>query len=427
VTSLALRDVRLRAIRGTAVGTRALAGRVASHARWTVGASVFYVACQALVLLVVARLGTPALVGELAMALAVAAPIALLVSLQLRSAQATDVAEEWEFADYLALRAAGMAILVLATLAIADAIALDLRVAAAVAAMKGAEGLSDVVYGRLQREERFDVAGRSQVLRGVLAVAGVAGGLAAGLGLAGGVGLVAAAWLVVFWRRDLAAVPRAAWRSTRADRATRRRALVRASLPLGLAAGAGSVAAGVPRYLLYGFADAATVGYYAALAYVVVLGALFASALGQAICPLLARSWQEARRRFVGVTVATATLVAAASALAVALAARHGAALLTVLYGEAYAAHAAAFTWLVVAGGLGAVASLLNYALTATRRFSRVLVVQLAAGAAMLVAGLVRIPAGGLLGAAQATACGSAVGLGVLIVALASAAGGRDG
>ncbi|MCW5890546.1 MAG: hypothetical protein KIT14_08340 [bacterium] len=182
----------------------------------------------------------------------------------------------------------------------------------------------------------------------------------------------------------------------------------------------------MPRYVLYGFADAETVGYYAALAYVVVLGALFASALGQAICPLLARSWRDARRRFVAVTAATATGVAAASGTAVLLAAHDGAALLSLLYGDAYAAHAPAFTWLVVAGGLGAVASLLNYALTATRRFSRVLVVQLAAGAAMLLAGLVRIPAGGLLGAAQATACGSAVGLAVLVVALAGTLGSRD-
>lgn len=431
MSSLALRDARFRAVRGTAVGARALAGRVASHAQWTVGASVFYVACQALVLLVVARLGTPVLVGQLAMALAVAAPIALLVSLQLRSAQATDVGEAWDFADYLAVRVVGTAILVVATLAIAAVMRLDPAVALAVAAMKGAEGLSDVVYGRLQREERFDVAGRSQVLRGVLAVAGVGVGLSAGLGLAGGVALVAGSWLLVFWRRDLAALPASAWTSARGDRAARRRALVRASLPLGLAACAGSVAAGVPRYLLYGFADTATVGYYAALAYVVVLGALLASALGQAICPLLARSWAEgtaaARRRFVGTTVATATLVAAASALVVGLAAQHGGALLGRLYGDAYAAHATAFTWLVVAGGLGAVASLLNYALTATRRFGRVLGVQLAAGAATLVAGLVRIPADGLVGAAQATAFGGAVGLGVLVVALASAAGRRDG
>ena len=87
---------------------------------------------------------------------------------------------------------------------------------------------------------------------------------------------------------------------------------------------------------------------------------------------------------------------------------------------------ASVFTWLTLAGGLAAVTSFLNYALTATRRFGHVLAVQLAAGAGALAIGVLRIPAAGVLGAAEATVAANLVALAVVSGLLLHAVGRRD-
>ncbi len=407
----------------TATGdARPLLAQVARNARWALAANAWYVACQAGVLLVVARQGSPAMVGQLALALAVAAPVQLLASLQLRSAQATDVAGDYAFGEYLTVRGAGALAAIAVVALLAWTLGLDGRVTVAVGVMKAIESLSDVAYGRLQRDQRYDRLGISQVVRGTLAVALASAVLGAGGGVATAVLAIATAWLAVCLGYDLAGLSR-----VRRVRPSRLAALVRSSLPLGVAACVGSVAANVPRWLLWDATNDAAVGYFAALSYVVVIGALLASALGQAVCPLLAASHRAAPARFARMTLGLSALVAGGAVAALALAAAHGAGLLALLYGPDYAAYAPVFTWLTLAGGLAAVTSFLNYALTATRRFGHVLAVQLAAGAGALIVGLLRIPSAGVLGAAEATVTANVVALAVVSGLLLRAAGRRDG
>lgn len=406
----------------TATGdARPLLAQVARNARWALAANAYYVACQAGVLLVVAREGSPAMVGQLALALAVAAPVQLLASLQLRSAQATDVAGDFAFGEYLTVRACGALASVVVVALLAWGLGLDGRVTVAVGVMKGIESLSDVAYGRLQHDQRYDRLGLSQVVRGTLAIAVASMVLGAGGGLAVAVLAIAAGWLAVCLGYDLAGLPRG-----RRPLPARLRALVRSSLPLGIAACAGSVAANVPRWLLWDATNDAAVGYFAALSYVVVIGALLASALGQAVCPLLAASHRAAPARFARMTLGLAGLVAGGAIVALTLSASHGAALLGLLYGPDYAAYAPVFTWLTFAGGLAAITSFLNYALTATRRFGHVLAVQLAAGAGALLVGLARVPSSGVLGAAEATVAANVVALATVSVLLVRAARRHD-
>jgi O-antigen/teichoic acid export membrane protein len=396
----------------TATGdARPLLAQVARNARWALAANAYYVACQAGVLLVVARHGSPELVGQLALALAVAAPVQLLASLQLRSAQATDVAGDYAFGEYLAVRIAGASVSVMVVAALAWILGLDGRVTIAVGLMKAIESLSDVAYGRLQHDQRYDRLGTSQIVRGTLAIAVMSAVLGAGGGLATAVLGTALAWLGVCLGYDLAGLSLEGARPSAARLGT----LVRSSLPLGIAACVGSVAANVPRWLLWDAANEAAVGYFAALSYVVVIGTLLAAALGLAVCPILAASHRAAPARFVRMTLGLSAAVAAGALVALGLAATHGRELLGLLYGPDYAAYAPVFTWLTLAGGVAAVTSFLNYALTATRRFTHVLAVQLAAGAGALAVGVLRVPVAGIAGAAEATVGANVVALVVLL------------
>jgi hypothetical protein len=50
------------------------------------------------------KLGSPEMVGQFALGLAVTAPIILFANLQLRSVQATDARQEFQFGHYFGLR-----------------------------------------------------------------------------------------------------------------------------------------------------------------------------------------------------------------------------------------------------------------------------------------------------------------------------------
>lgn len=66
--------------------------------------NAIYVASQRGQLVVLSKLGTPEMVGQFALALAICAPVIMFANLQLRSVQAIDARHEYTFADSLKLR-----------------------------------------------------------------------------------------------------------------------------------------------------------------------------------------------------------------------------------------------------------------------------------------------------------------------------------
>src|SRR5580704_17610011 len=71
---------------------------------WALSGNVLYAASQWGILVALAKLGTPQMVGEFALALAITAPVMIGTGLSLRGVQATDAAAEYLFRDYLLLR-----------------------------------------------------------------------------------------------------------------------------------------------------------------------------------------------------------------------------------------------------------------------------------------------------------------------------------
>ena len=66
--------------------------------------NVVYGGCQWGILIVLAKLGSPEMVGQFSLGLAVVAPVIMLANLQLRAVQATDAKGEYLFGHYLGLR-----------------------------------------------------------------------------------------------------------------------------------------------------------------------------------------------------------------------------------------------------------------------------------------------------------------------------------
>jgi len=389
---------------------------------WTFLGNAVYAICQWGILVALAKLGTPEMVGDFALAVAVTTPVVMLANLQLRSLQATDARYDYSFANYLGLRlvAAPTALLVIVGIAFATASRSDARlVIVLVGVQKAIESVTDVIYGRFQQDEQMERIAKSMMLRGSLSLAALGAGVAWTKGLPwGALGIVCAEALVFAGYDILSAKgflqvadaqsgsePKGAgWQILRPCWETHRLAsLTRYALPLGLTMMLGSLSWNIPRYVIERYLGRRDLGFFSASAYFILVGHLVINALGQSAAPRLAKHYASANHgAFRRLLLGLAGFGLALGAAGVVVAAVAGAQILTLAYQPEYARQVQVLVWVMAAAAIDYVASVLGVGMTAAR-YLRVQVPLFALVTAVTaVASLWLIPSHGLLGAAMA-------------------------
>ena len=392
---------------------------------WTLAGNLVYAGCQWGMLMVIAKLGSPQLVGQYALGLAVTAPVIMLSNLQLRGVLATDATEEHSFGDYLALRILTTGLALLAVAGIVVAVGYQRQTALVILAVgltKGIESISDITYGFLQHRERMDLIAHSMMLRGVSAV--VALWMAVyltGSVLIGCLG-VAAAWATVLAAYDLGAAGRVTRGCPRGSLVSGVRAQVQwqwtrlsqlalLAAPLGVVMMLLSLNVNIPRYVIQHYAGERSLGIFAAVAYVMVAGTTVVSALGQSASPRLAQHYARgdvaAFRHLMGRLVLIGAGLGAAGVLVATLFGRQ---ILSTLFRPEYANATNVLIWMMTAAAISYVASFFGYGLTAARRF-RASTDVLAVTVSTTAAALMLVPGQGLAGAAWAVVVGAVVQL----------------
>jgi O-antigen/teichoic acid export membrane protein len=149
----------------------------------------------------------------------------------------------------------------------------------------------------------------------------------------------------------------------------RMRRLAWLSLPLGVVMVLISLNTNIPRYFIEHFLGETALGYFAALAYVMVAGYTVMGALGQSATPRLARYYQSNRSAFKRLLAKMMLVAAAVGAAGILVAVLWGRPLLTLLYRRDYAQHADVFVWVMIAAAISYTASMLGYGMTAARLF----------------------------------------------------------
>jgi O-antigen/teichoic acid export membrane protein len=282
--------------------------------------------------------------------------------------------------------------------------------------VKAVESIADVIYGFLQKQQRTDLIGRSQILKSPLYLAAIAGGyVAAGRLSVGLYAVVALSLLSTAALEGRQALRLGAVRRSRRHEPARPNPaamwrIVRLALPLGVAGGLNSLRANIVRYLMAYFMGQGAVGIYAALAYVPAGVSLAASTLAQAVSPQLARAFvrgREAEFRMLAFKLLGVALGIGSGALGVVLLA--GPRLLDVLYGARYAAEHPVFVIAMAGLGFTCAAAYMNDALVARRLMASQLRIICLVGVVETVLGALLLQGHGLRGAATATLIASAL------------------
>ncbi len=360
-----------------------------------------------------AKIGSPEMVGRFALGLAITAPVMLFASLALRAVQATDARREYHFGDYLALRLTTtfLALIVIAGIVLVGGYTGETGwVILLIGLAKAFESISDVFYGLFQQAERMDRVCWSMTIKGSLSLAALTLAVFVTHRVWAGAAALAAAWALVLVLYD---IPTG---SSLVSRSTSQRSgllpiwhwptlfrLARLSFPLGVTMMLISLNTNVPRYFVQHYWGERELGFFAAAAYLIVAGTTVVSALGQSASPCLAHYYATGGttrfRTLLAKLLGVGALLGLSGIIIPLVAGRE---ILTLLYTSEYARMANVFTWIMMAAAIAYPASLLGYALTATRHFT---IQPFVFGAVALVNGLlclVLIPRYGLTGAAWA-------------------------
>ncbi len=392
---------------------------------WTFAGNVVYAACQWGMLMALAKLGSPEMVGVFALGLAITAPVFMFSNLHLRTIQATDAQQQYQFRDYLGVRLATttLALLVIAGIMLAAGYPRDVAmVIVAVGCAKACESISDVFYGLLQRLERMDRIAQSMMVKGALSLLALVVAVSLSGSVFWGVVGMAVAWAAVLACYDIPNGVNALRRSppSRASQTLRNRVAIATrlawmALPLGIGIMLVSLSTAIPRYFVERILGAESLGIFAAIAYIQVAGATVISALAAAANPRLAQHYARgdvrAFRSLLYRLVAIALVLGIAGVLGAWLI---GGWLLTLMYRPEYGAHNHIFILIMVAAGIGYVGWFVGDAMTAVRRLRVQALLFLVMTLATIGACAWLIPQLGLTGAALAT----------MVTAVVHAAGG---
>lgn len=416
---------------------------------WTFTGNLIYAACQWGMLVVLAKLGSPEMVGQFTLGLAVTAPVIMFTNLQLRGIQATDAKGDYVFSDYLGLRliGTGLALLIIAGITLKAGYRWETSLVIwAIALAKAFESISDVFYGLIQQHERMDRIAIALMIKGPLSLLLLGIGVSLTGSVVGGAIGLAVAWGLVLFGWDLRNGRLILKNSSQgrepedllvadAEPAKSQNPLyprwegkilgklVWLALPLGFVMMLISLNTNIPRYFIERYLGERELGIFAAMSYLMVVGSMVVSALAESAIARLAKYYAAGNSTAFGTLllklVGVGLMLGAGGVFVAVVVGRE---ILTLLYKPEYAERSDLFAWLMVAAGMGYVSSFLGYGMTAARYFRVQMPLFVLVTGSCATACFWLIPTQGVRGAAIALLVGAIVqavfSLGVIVHAL---------
>jgi O-antigen/teichoic acid export membrane protein len=382
---------------------------------WTFFGNGIYAACQWAVLVLLAKTGSPEIVGRYALAVAIATPVITFATFQLRSVQVTDIREQHSFGDYLGFKIWTM----IAAMVVLTIICFAFRYPVASAALieilgiaLAIEALSDVYYGRMQSRHKMDRIAKSMIARGLLSVTAMAivFWLTKNLPLA--LLAIVACRVAVMLSYDM----RVCDLVDSGDKARSgvfqpafkwdvQLTLLKTAFPVGLVSVLLALNTSIPRYFIAWSVGPRELGIFSALAFFQSTGNTVVGALGQAAFGRLAREFADGNtQKFMAILVKLTCAGLGLGLVGVVVASVAGKQILGILYRPEYGERANLLTYLMIAAGMGYLSQFFGYAVTAARIFVAQIPLSFIVGLTLTGTCYMWVPRFGVVGAIWAIA-----------------------
>lgn len=369
---------------------------------WTLISNLIYAFSQWLLLVIVAKVGTPEMLGEFSLGLAITAPVFLFTNLQLRAIQATDAENLYRFENYFTLRLiSGLVAMVIVSMLVLNVdYSVEMKIVVILVALtKFIESISDVTHGLMQKNERMDYISTSKIIKSILSIIIFLTFLSITKNLIYGVIGLAFSWLIILIVIDIPQAKR--FENVRFNlNITKLMNLIRLALPLGVAMMLISLNTNIPRYVLEHYGGLDTLGYFTSMAYIVVSGTTVVNALGQSSSPRLAKYYASGKLDlFVSLLKKLLFVGFLLGVVGIFVAILLGEQILTLVYSSDYGVYSDIFTLIMFSGLMSYLSSFIGVGITATRNFKVQPVLSIIWVLTSFVVSLILIPKYGILGA----------------------------
>ncbi len=386
---------------------------------WSFVGNMIYSGCMWAMLMAMTKLLVVEEVGMFILATAIITPIEYLSNLSLAGVLASDAKNEYRFGEYFGLRiltVAFMAILALIISIFSGRGVEAVLIMLGVVIYKSADCYADITYGLLQKYERLDRVALSRIVRGVggalIFVIILLFTKKLPLAFCG----VAVFWGVMFALFDLSSVRRFEDVKPIFD-GCHLKELGFLAVPLGVTMAISSLNTNVPRYFTEKYVGTAQLGYFGSLAYIIALFRIAISAASLSALPRLSKYYVKNVRAYLKLLAKLVVMAAFIGLSGVLLGLLLGSRFITIIYSEDYAKYNTLFLWLLFAGGVQYVSTMLCVGLTGARLFKIQVPLFLCVTLVTVLASWMLIPRFGVVGAAWSMLAGSlATGLGALAI-----------
>src|SRR5690625_772195 len=341
---------------------------------WNFIGSLIHSISSFLILVVLAKLGDPIIVGLYSIGLALTEPVSQLTDMQLRQIQATDTKEaSFKYSDYLGFRMISSVVMLLIILLILIFNSYTFEKALIIILIgirRMIFSYSDLVFGQLQQRERMDFIGKSQSFRGISSVIIVGLALYITKSLIITLIILNISWLyllVYYDKKNLKIFLNDLKPSFYFDKIKK---LFFLSLPLGIVLMFISLNTNLPRIVTEKILGEEMLGYFSAIAYLIVVGNTFVRAIGQAVAPRLAKLYRGKNIvEFKKIMKYLLVIGLLTGIVGVLVSVFLGEFILTLIYDQSYAAYNHVLILVMISGIFSYLRTFLGYGLTSMRYF----------------------------------------------------------
>jgi O-antigen/teichoic acid export membrane protein/glycosyltransferase involved in cell wall biosynthesis len=324
---------------------------------------------KALMIIIITRLGTPSLVGQYSLSLAITTPIFSSLSLGLRTVYITDRKDNHGFNNYFNIRLAscflGLFISVIISLFFGSNAGLII-ISAAIC--KFFEYISDMLYGLFQKLEKMSLIGISKTIKSLLSLfsMGIVFYLTRNLFLS--TTSAALVWGISLFLYDIPF----SLKYIKFNFSINKKIslyIIKVSLPLGIVLILDTLNSYLPTYFIGGILGSDLLGYYSSIAYLVLSGDIIINSIGETALPKLSLYYKESKDKYYKSVFSLVTLSAGLGLIALMFVTIFGRFILTFIYNSDYGKYYNIFIILMASYCILYISSFLNKGIDAAQKF----------------------------------------------------------
>lgn len=272
---------------------------------WVLSGRILQACSQLLLVMLIAKLTSPEILGLYGMAMAITTPVFGLFNIDLSFLLATEVKGGYTITTYLRVRflSSIVATFVCTVFMFFSNFTMDQRIIVClIAVIKAIEGQSDIVFGVFQNKERMDFMGKSMFLSGFLSIITIGSLLLLTKSLPIALAGMACSYTLkyylydhirgkVFWQQEK--------KSTIIKDADNILRLLKLASPLGILIMMKSLTMSIPCFFIEYSMGTESVGFFTAMATFLKVGQNITAPLVQAVSPRMAQHYWNNIKQFI--------------------------------------------------------------------------------------------------------------------------------